>query len=144
MEGKIFDPLRRRWVAHTPEEDVRQWMISVLQKDWEIPAGVMGSEVAMKYGPAHAGLDGTVRRKTFRADILVYDRAGEPLLLVECKRPEVDLDRYVLEQAQRYDAVLGVRYILVTNGPKTLFLGRSGDRFRFLSRKMTYEQLLHG
>ncbi len=141
---QVFDPLRRKWVALTPEERVRQWFIGVLQEQLAVPPTVMMSEVGMNYGLAQTTLDGRTHRKRFRADIVAYDRGGKPLLLVECKRPEVDLDAYVLAQAQRYDSVLDVRYILITNGMRTLFLHRQGTRFLFGERPLTYPEMLHG
>ena len=57
--------------------------------------------------------------KQFRADILVYDRKAQPLVVVECKRPEVELTAEVLDQALRYNMVLDVKYIIITNGTKT-------------------------
>lgn len=141
---QVFDPLRRKWVAATPEEEVRQWFIGVLQGPLAVPATVMMSEVGMSYGPAQTTLDGRTRYKRFRADIVAYDRAGKPLLLVECKRPEVDLDAYVLAQAQRYDSVLDVRYILLTNGSRTLLLHRQDGRFVFVERALTYTEMLNG
>ena len=76
----VFDPLRRKEVALTPEEQVRQWCIGVLSGDLGVPLHMMMSEVGMKLGG-----------KQFRADILVYDRHARPLVVVECKRPEVEL-----------------------------------------------------
>ena len=65
--------------------------------------------------------------KQFRADILVYDRKMKPVVVVECKRPEVPLANDVLDQAVRYNMVLNVRYIVITNGPDTVILQRYDD-----------------
>lgn len=104
----VFDPLRKKEVALTPEERVRQWFISVLRDSMGVPAHMMMSEVGFRFGS-----------KPYRADIIVYDRKAHPLAVVECKRPEVTLDETVLEQAVRYNMVLDVRYIIITNGHKT-------------------------
>lgn len=112
----VFDPLRKRYVARTPEEEVRQWFIGVLSQRMRVPVHMMMSEVGFRL----AG-------KQFRADIVVYDRKASPLAVVECKRPEVALDRNVLEQAIRYNMVLKVRYIFITNGLKTFVFGKSGN-----------------
>ena len=63
--------------------------------------------------------------KRFRADILVYDRQAKPLMVVECKRTDVEIDGEVLQQAIRYNMVLNVRYIVITNGIRTCALRRS-------------------
>ena len=86
----IWDPLRKREVALTPEEKVRQWCIGVLSNDLAVPMHMMMSEAGFKLGG-----------KQFRADVLVYDRQARPLAVVECKRPEVELTREVLDQAIR-------------------------------------------
>lgn len=113
---RIWDPLRKKMVALTPEERVRQWFIGVLKESMKVPEYMMMSEVSLKLGD-----------KPFRADILVYGRDTAPLMVVECKRPETALDREVLEQALKYNLVLGVRYIAITNGERTFGFRSTGD-----------------
>ena len=112
----VWDPLRKKEVALTPEERVRQWFISVLSSRFGCPHHMMMSEAGFKLGG-----------KQFRADILVYDRKMKPVVVVECKRPEVPLANDVLDQAVRYNMVLNVRYIVITNGPDTVILHRYDD-----------------
>lgn len=112
----IWDPIRKKNVALTPEERVRQWCIGILADHYQVPVHMMMSEAAFKLGD-----------KQYRADILVYDRKMQPLVVVECKRPEVDLTREVLDQAVRYNMVLNVRYMIITNGLKTLVLKRNEE-----------------
>ena len=109
----IWDPLRKKHVALTPEEKVRQWFIGRLAEDIKVPLHMMMSEAGFKLGD-----------KQFRADILVYDRQAKPLMVVECKRPEVDLTKEVLAQAVRYNMVLNVKYIVITNGLRTFMCRR--------------------
>lgn len=119
----IWDPLRKKEVALTPEEEVRQWCIGVLNGSLGVPLHMMMSEASFKLG-----------EKKFRADILVYDRNLRPIVVVECKRPEVELSNDVLDQAIRYNMVLDVRYILITNGKRTIALVR-----RYEEGKVRYE-----
>lgn len=112
----IWDPIRKKNVALTPEERVRQWCIGILADHYQVPVHMMMSEAGFKLG-----------EKQYRADILVYDRKMQPLVVVECKRPEVDLTREVLDQAVRYNMVLNVRYMIITNGLKTLILKRNEE-----------------
>jgi hypothetical protein len=98
MKLSVWDPLRKKEVALTPEEKVRQWCIGVLRDKMGVPAHLMMSEAGFKLG-----------EKQFRADILVYDRQARPLVVVECKRPEVELTQEVLDQAIRYNMVLDVK-----------------------------------
>ena len=127
----IWDPLRKKEVAATPEERVRQWFIVQLRDAFGVPEHMMNSEVGFKFGA-----------KSWRADILVYDRAGQPLAVVECKRPDVALDAHVIEQAMRYNSVLGVRYLFVTNGKMTYLYGLKGDTFVPLDRIPSFEEML--
>ena len=128
---QIWDPLRKKEVAATPEERVRQWFIVQLRDAFGVPEHMMNSEVGFKFGA-----------KSWRADILVYDRAGQPLAVVECKRPDVALDAHVIEQAMRYNSVLGVRYLFVTNGKMTYLYGLKGDTFVPLDRIPSFEEML--
>jgi hypothetical protein len=80
--------------------------------------------------------------KQFRADILVYDRKMKPVVVVECKRPEVPLANDVLDQAVRYNMVLNVKYIIITNGTRTFMAERKGERFEFMNSVPSYNQML--
>lgn len=133
QDDYIWDPLRRKSVRNTPEEAVRQWFISVLHEGMHIPEHMMGSEVALR-----------VAGKDYRADLVVYDRQARPLMVVECKRPEVPLDQAVVDQALRYNNALDVRYIAVTNGTKTFMFERKDDGFVFLQQAPLWEEMLAG
>ena len=128
----IYDPLRKKEVALTPEEEVRQWFIGVLRDGLKVPPHMMMSEVGMVYG---AG-------KVLRADIVVWARGtGKPLMIVECKRPEVTLDSAVTDQALRYNNILDVKYIVITNGTKTFMFRREGDGFVFVEKAPLWEEM---
>ena len=126
----IWDPLRRKSVRNTPEEQVRQWFISVLHEGMGVPEHMMGSEVALRHGA-----------KEYRADIVVYDRSAAPLMVVECKRPEVALDQQVVDQALRYNNELNVKYIAITNGLKTFIFGRTADGWEFMQKAPLWEEM---
>ncbi len=127
----LFDPLRRKEVAATPEEKVRQWFIGRLKEDFAVPVHLMMSEAPLKFGS-----------KSWRADILVYDRQGAPLAVVECKRPDVALSPAVAEQAMRYNIVLGVRWLMLTNGGSTMIFRLLDGKFQPYSEIPDYEQML--
>ena len=116
QKAEIYDPLRRKWVARTPEEVVRQDVIAWLRDVKGCPETRMESEYDFLYNRRH-----------YRADILVFNRQLQPHLLVECKAPSVPLGREVVEQVVRYTRVLAVRYVLVTNGETTHLLRRRPD-----------------
>lgn len=137
VERQIWDPLRKKMVALTPEEGVRQWFIGLLQTQMKVPAHMMMSEVSMKYGEG-------LLKKDFRADILVFDRSLKPLMVVECKRPDVELTEAVIEQAMKYNMVLNVKYIAITNGASSYICRRVGDKFEFIGNSPVYEEMLDG
>lgn len=128
----MWDPLRKKEVASTPEEQVRQWFIVQLRDVMGVPEHMMMSEVGLKSG-----------RKSYRADILVFARGGAPLAVVECKRPEVELTGAVLEQAMRYNMVLDVKWLIVTNGRSTFIYKRPGTQFVPCDGVPSYEQMLN-
>ncbi len=105
MRELVYDPLRKRDVALTPEEGVRQRMIMWLHSKLGFSLNNMMSEYSFKYN----GL-------LYRADIVVFDKQMKVKLLVECKAPGVEIDRVVIEQGIRYNRTLDVQYILFTNG----------------------------
>ena len=127
----LYDPLRRKEVADTPEERVRQWLIGELEGTFGVPRHLMMSEAGLKFGS-----------KSYRADILIYDRSGAPLTVVECKRPDVALTESVARQAMRYDMVLSVSWIILSNGGSTLVFRRSGGSFVPYPSIPDYESML--
>ncbi len=129
-EEHVWDPLRRKEVALTPEERVRQWFIAVLRDELGVPPYEMMSEATLSYGG-----------KAWRADIVVYRRNMTPAMVVECKRPDVELTREVLEQALRYNLVLDVNWIVITNGKKTLVFARNLNDFTRMDRLPVYGEI---
>ena len=128
---QLYDPLRRKNVAATSEERVRQWFIRQLLESAKVPSHLMMSEAGFKFGS-----------KQYRADILIFGRDGLPLAIVECKRPEIELTEAVLEQAMRYNIVLGVRWLFITNGRKTMLFTLKDGSFVPAKELPTYEGML--
>lgn len=128
---EYWDPLRKKNVAATPEEKVRQWFIAHLTEELLVPRHMMMSEVSMKLGG-----------KPFRADIVIYGRGGEPLTVVECKREDVVISMDVAQQALRYNMVLGVKFIILTNGRQTFCFSREGELFVRMDRLPKYEEMI--
>lgn len=106
-EGRrmVFDPLRRRFVALTPEEEVRQKVLYLLVEQLHVPAGLIAVEYSVKVN----GMDK-------RCDAVVFGKEGSPLMIVECKAPSVRLTDKVLDQAVRYHSALKPRYLMLYNG----------------------------
>jgi hypothetical protein len=106
-DGKptIFDLLRRCYVALTPEEWVRQHFVHFLIEHCNYPATLMGNEVGLT-------LNGTKKR----CDTVVYDRNLKPRIIIEYKAPTVKINKEVFSQIARYNLVLKVDYLIISNG----------------------------
>jgi len=111
-EGRreVLDIVRHRWVALTPEEWVRQQVVHRLHHTLGYPLELMQVEGAI-----------TLNGMTRRCDIVVYNREVRPLMIVECKKESVPLSQKVIDQASRYNRVLQVPFLLLTNGREELF-----------------------
>ena len=101
----IWDRLRQRWVALTPEEWVRQHFVEWLIAEKHFPAALMGNEVSLTQ-------NGIARR----CDTVVADRTGMPLVIVEYKAPSIHITQKTFDQIVRYNMVLRARYLIVSNG----------------------------
>jgi hypothetical protein len=101
----IFDGLRKRWIALTPEEWVRQNFVQYLLQVKNYPASLIAMEKKIKLGEL-----------TKRFDILVYDNNHRPWMMIECKAQTVRLESKVLEQVLRYNISVPVTYLIVSNG----------------------------
>jgi hypothetical protein len=101
----ILDTIRRKYVKLTPEEWVRQNFVQYLINEGKYPAGLLGIEVFFR-----------LNKLKRRIDILVHDRMGQPVLIVECKAPEVKIDEAVFEQIATYNFKYKLPYLIVTNG----------------------------
>ncbi|MDA0874985.1 MAG: type I restriction enzyme HsdR N-terminal domain-containing protein [Bacteroidetes bacterium] len=99
------DPVRRKQVADTPEERVRQAVLTMLMDHLGIPASLMAVEKGIR-----------VQDMVRRPDIVVHDRQGKPWMVVECKAPGVRLSQDTMDQAAGYNRRLGAPYLFVTNG----------------------------
>ena len=101
----MWDAVRGRGLVLTGEEWVRRHVLAMLVER----AGVSSARIAQEY-PVE------VNGQAQRADIVVFGRDGRPLMVVECKAPGVAVSDAVLAQAFRYNAVLGARHVMLTNG----------------------------
>ena len=102
---RIFDRFRKKMVALTPEEWVRQNFMMYLVVDKDYPESLISVEAALK-----------VVKRSKRTDIVVYTKTATPLLIVECKAPQVKISNEVFNQIIRYNIALNAKYLVVTNG----------------------------
>lgn len=102
---EIFDIIRKKFIVLTPEEWVRQHMVHFLITERSYPKGLMRVESGLNY-----------HQKQKRSDVLIYNRQGNPHLIVECKTFRQPLRQAAMNQAAVYNKTLGARYLVITNG----------------------------
>jgi hypothetical protein len=109
-DGKvwIYDVLRKKYLVLTPEEWVRQHFLHYLVNHIQYPKALIKVEGGLKFN-----------RLQKRSDILVFDRNGNPWMIVECKSPTEPINESTLRQASVYNATLKAKYLVLTNGMKT-------------------------
>ncbi|MBQ7571173.1 MAG: type I restriction enzyme HsdR N-terminal domain-containing protein [Bacteroidaceae bacterium] len=101
----VFDPLRRRYVRLTPEEWVRQHFVHYLIHHKGYPEGLLANEVSL-----------SLNQTAKRCDTVLYDQHAHPRMIVEYKAPHIQLSQRTFDQISRYNIVLRVPYLIVSNG----------------------------
>lgn len=102
---EVFDIVRKRFVAATPEEHVRQHVLHYLITNLGVPLSLIGVEKTI-----------TVNRLRKRCDVIVFNRNARALLLIEIKSPHVKISGDTFDQAIRYNLALSIKYLWLTNG----------------------------
>ena len=136
----IFCPFRRKYVAATPEEYVRQTFLHALVEQFGYPQSLIGVEVPIAVG---AGVDK-------RCDAVVYSRNLQPLMLIEFKAPEVAITQPTLDQAAVYTTTVHAPYLILANGKQTVVAridkqsadGEQTEQIQFLNHIPSWNQLL--
>ena len=105
---EIFDIVRKKFVALTPEEWVRQHFLHFLTADLNYPKSLISVEKQLKYN--------NLPRRT---DVVLYNREGAPKLIIECKAPNLEVNQSTFEQIARYNLKLKAEYLVVSNGTTT-------------------------
>lgn len=134
-DGKrvIFDCIRRRYVALTPEEWVRQHFVHFLTERKGYPQALMANEIQVL-------LNGTKKR----CDTVLYRRDLSARMIIEYKAPSIEITQRVFDQITRYNMVLKVDYLIVSNGLQHYCCRIDYDRnsYQFLPEIPDYQDLL--
>jgi hypothetical protein len=101
----IFDKLRKKYMVLTPEEWVRQHFVYFLIEEKKYPISLIALEKQL-----------TINNRKKRTDILVFNTAGNPEIIVECKAPSIKITQATFDQIARYNLKLKATYLIVTNG----------------------------
>jgi len=104
-KSMIFDVIRQRYVALTPEEWVRQHFVHFLMEQKNYPKALLANEIQIKLG-----------NTSKRCDTVLYRKDLTPQMIVEYKAPDIDITQKVFDQIMRYNIVLRADYLVVSNG----------------------------
>lgn len=103
----IFDEIRKKYLLLTPEEWVRQNFIKYLTVEKKYPRQLVSIEMEFK-----------IKKLIRRCDIVVFNKSGEPNLIIECKSPAVEISQDTFDQISDYNRHFNVDYLIITNGIK--------------------------
>lgn len=132
-KATIWDPLRSKWVALTPEEWIRQNVTLYIADTLQVSTNLMAHETEIIY-------NGMSRR----CDAVIYAPDGSPLIVVEYKQHRIPLAQHVFDQAVLYCMHLNVPYLIVSNGLQHLLcqIDKTNRRYIFAQTWPTYTELL--
>ena len=128
----IFDFLRRKYVALTPEEWVRQHFTHYLAEQLGYPPTLLANEVELRCGD-----------KRLRCDTLLYNRELKPRMIIEYKAPNVQIKQRTFDQIVAYNLLLHVDYLVVSNGLQhyCCLMDYEHGSYRFLREIPAYADL---
>jgi type I site-specific restriction endonuclease len=129
---QVFDIIRKKFVEATPEEWVRQHIIHYLINHKEVPASMISVEKQLL-------LNNTKRR----TDLVVFNSTLKPILIIECKAPEVEINQLTVNQALRYNLELNVASVFLSNGLNHVFLKLGQNTSENLKEIPNYKNLLN-
>ena len=129
---KVFDILRSKYVALTPEEWVRQHFVNYLIQHKQYPAAYLANEVNLKIGG-----------KVLRADTVLYDQQLRPLMIIEYKAPHIAISQKIFNQLFAYNLQLHATYLVVSNGLQhyCCMLTHDHEKYVFLDDIPEYNKL---
>ena len=130
---QVLDFLRRKYVALTPEEWVRQHFVHFLVERKGYPRGLLANEVELRVG-----------EKRLRCDTVLYDTTLKPLMIVEYKAPDIAVTQRVFDQITTYNILLHVDYLVVSNGINhyCCLMDYQRHSYTFLQDIPTYDEIL--
>ena len=138
----IYDKVRKKDILFTPEEKVRQQVLTYLIDELKVPEYMIDEETTMSYYKV-------VSSK--RPDILILkkdEKTGEavPMAVIECKRNNTLIDGVIIEQTLHYAEQLGCNYAMITDGDYVDVAYCELDNKMLVSIKSlpTYEDMLNG
>ena len=101
----VFDVTRKKHLILTPEEWVRQNLISYFITNLKYPKGLIKTESSLKYNNLKK-----------RSDILIYNKDMSHFMIVECKSFKIKINKSHLNQSALYNKIYRSKYIMISNG----------------------------
>ena len=128
----IFDFLRRKYVALTPEEWVRQHFTHFLVSQKGYPKTLLVNEAQLQIGDKH-----------LRCDTVLYNKEMQPLMIIEYKAPQIQLQQKTFDQIAAYNLLLHADFLVVSNGMQHYCcqMDYSQHTYRFLTEIPDYAAL---
>jgi hypothetical protein len=125
----IFDNLRKKYLVLTPEEWVRQHYVQYLVQEKNYPVSLIALEKQL-----------TINNLKKRTDIVVYNKDGQPKIIVECKAPHIKISQDTFDQIARYNLQLKAKYLIVTNGLEHYYCSMDfeNENYQFLKEIPSY------
>lgn len=128
----IFDNLRKKYMVLTPEEWVRQHFVQFLIEEKNYPPSLIAIEKQV-----------LVNNLKKRSDILVFNKEGNPDIIVECKAPKIKITQATFDQIARYNSTLNANFLVVTNGLNHFYckMDFENETYVFLKEIPNYKQI---
>lgn len=128
----IFDQLRKKYVVLTPEEWVRQHFVQYLLSEKKYPTSLVAIEKELRMN--------NLKKRT---DILIFNKQGNPHIIVECKAPSVPITQATFDQIARYNLKLHASFLIVTNGLQHFYcqMDHKNQKYIFLKDIPSYDTL---
>ena len=125
----IFDIIRKKYVVLTPEEWVRQNFMNFLITDKKYPKSLIAIEKQLKFN-----------NLAMRTDILIFNKLGQPDIIVECKSPDIKISQETFDQIARYNLKLNANFLIVTNGLQHYYckLDHQNEQYLFIEEIPQY------
>ncbi len=129
----IFDSQRKRYVALTPEEWVRQNFIRFLIEEKGYPAAYLAIEKQLN-------MNGMKKR----CDAILYNEHAQPFLIIELKAPNVAISQATFDQVAVYNAKLKVDFFIISNGIEHFCckVNLKTSRYEFFSEIPDFDQIV--
>lgn len=129
---QIYDRLRSKFVALTPEEWVRQHFVEFIITHKGFPQSLIANEIGI-----------TLNNTRRRCDTVVYDNTATPLVIIEYKAPSVEITQATFDQIVRYNMVLQAKYLIVSNGLNhyCCSIDYTNQTYQFLKEIPSYSEL---